>query len=189
MIEEFGEASVKTSLFGFSCQLNKDVEVFLHEKAIEFSKQYLSKTHLIYTPYKGENVLAGYFTLATKSLIVKRDVLSKTMSKKIVRFSTHDREAKQYVISATLIGQLGKNDANGYGKLISGDDILAVACDQIRFAQAIVGGRFVYLECEDHSKLREFYHRNGFFEFGRRNLDPDETDLQGSYLLQLLRYL
>ena len=52
-----------------------------------------------------------------------------------------------------------------------------------------LGGRFVYLECEDKPKLIDFYAENGFCEFDRRPLDRDETDLSGDYLVQMLKYL
>ncbi|MDO4162730.1 MAG: N-acetyltransferase, partial [Pseudomonadota bacterium] len=32
-----------------------------------------------------------------------------------------------------------------------------------------------------------FYESNGFVPFGKRKLDSDETDLKGSYLIQLLK--
>lgn len=86
-----------------------------------------------------------------------------------------------------LIGQLGKNYYNEYNKLISGDVLLKMACDKIREAQEILGGRFVYLECEDKDKLKEFYEDNGFVCFGKRNLEKDERDKNsGEYLLQMM---
>ena len=39
LIEEIGEEPVKELLSNFSCPLNKDVEIFLKQKAIEVSKQ------------------------------------------------------------------------------------------------------------------------------------------------------
>ena len=44
---------VQTELDKFSCILNKDVEKFLREKAVLFDRQGWSKTHLLYTSYKG----------------------------------------------------------------------------------------------------------------------------------------
>lgn len=56
--------------------------------------------------------------------------------------------------------------------------------------QVIVGGKMVYLECEDKPRLIEFYSRNGFVNFGKRYLDKDETDTQsGEYLIQMLKYM
>ena len=49
---------------------------------------------------------------------------------------------------------------------------------------------FVYLECEDKSKLKEFYESNGFICFGKRNLEKDERDRNnGDYLLQMVKDL
>ena len=73
--------------------------------------------------------------------------------------------------------------------MISGDELLKLACDTVAAAQFNVGGRFVYLECEDKQKLIEFYSENGFCEFDRRTLDRDETGLSGDYLVQMLKYL
>ncbi len=74
--------------------------------------------------------------------------------------------------------------------MITGDEILKMACDKINEVQLIAGGSFVYIECEDVQKLKEFYLRNGFIEFGKRMLDNDERDdLSGDYLIQMVKYL
>lgn len=48
MISKLGENEVKSILSSFVCPVNKDVETFIKYKAIEFSKQYLSRTTLVY---------------------------------------------------------------------------------------------------------------------------------------------
>ncbi len=73
MIAELGEEKVKNILAEFSCPYNKDVEEFLKFKAIEFSKQGLSKTKLVFTSYKEKLVLVGYFTLGNKVIVIKKD--------------------------------------------------------------------------------------------------------------------
>lgn len=89
-----------------------------------------------------------------------------------------------------MIAQLGKNYANGYDALISGDELLDEACHKIKLLQLDIGGRFAYLECEDKPKLIDFYARNGFCEFDHRTLDKDEVDkLDGAYLVQMLKYI
>lgn len=86
-----------------------------------------------------------------------------------------------------LIGQLGKNYYNGYNDLISGDILLKLACDKVKEAQDILGGRFVFLECEDKPQLKDFYESNGFVCFAKRNLEKDERERNtGDYLLQML---
>lgn len=44
MIQELGEGRTKEILSEFSCPLNKDVEFFLHCKAIEFARQGIAQT-------------------------------------------------------------------------------------------------------------------------------------------------
>ena len=94
MIQEVGEERTKEVLSTFSCPLNKDVEYFLHSKAIEFAKQGIAQTQLVFTSYKGEPVLVGYFTLSNKVLEIPRKSVSKTMAKKVNRFAmTRDRKS------------------------------------------------------------------------------------------------
>lgn len=190
MINNIGEGKVKNVLSNFSCPLNKDVEDFLKHKSIEFSKQGIAITYLIFASYKKEYVLAGYFTLATKIIAIYRTSLSTTLRKRINKFSQYDNNLKRYTLTAPLIGQIGKNFCNNYNSLITGDELLKLACDKVRAIQGDIGGRVVYLECEDKEKLTNFYSGNGFVVFGVRSLDRDEVDLiDGSYLVQMLKYL
>lgn len=70
---------------------------------------------------------------------------------------------------------------------ISGDILLDMACEKVLEAQNIIGGKIVYIECEDNQNLNDFYSRNGFYEFGKREKEPKEL-LEGSYLVQMLKY-
>lgn len=190
ILEIQGECFLREILSNFSCR-NRDVEKFLKGKsAIDFAKQGITQTFLVYTLYKGQNVLCGYFSLASKYIVVSRNAVSKTLAKRLKKFTIRTEDRSNYIISMPLIAQLGKNYTNEYNKLISGDELLKMALDKVKEAQMILGGRFVYLECEDIIKLREFYQSNGFVEFGRRKLDPDERfDMEGTELIQLLKYV
>ena len=57
---------VKSSLQNFSCPLNADVEDFIRNKAIEFSRQRLASVWLVLASYRNEWVTVGYFALAQK---------------------------------------------------------------------------------------------------------------------------
>ncbi len=185
--KNIGEKDTKCILEDFECALNKDVEYFIKEKAIEFSKQDIAETFLVTSSYKKEEVVVGYFALATKSVKMKKNTLTGKKKKRFNRFAEYDEENSCFFISLPLIGQLGKNYKNGYNKLITGDVLLKLACDKMKEAQEILGGRFIYLECEDKPSLKEFYERNGFVCFGKRNLERDERDKNtGEYLLQML---
>lgn len=189
MIEVRGEAAMREELSHFSCPLNPDVELFLKEKAIEFGKAGFAATHLIYHSYKGKPVLVGYYALAYKSVCIKGTQLNSRWRSRLRRFANYDSELKQYQIALPLIGQLGKNFADGYDKLVTGDDLLGFACQKIRETQLVFGGRMAYLECEDKPELKAFYQRNGFFEFAHRNLDRDEIGHDTSrYLVQMIKY-
>lgn len=193
LAEELGEDTAKRILSDFSCPLNPDVEYFLARKAIDFAKNGWAQTHLVFASYQGKWVLVGYFALANKYIRISARFLGKTTSslrRRIARFATFDKDLKSYFLAAPLIAQLGKNYANGYDALISGDELLDEACHKIKLLQLDIGGRFAYLECEDKPKLIDFYARNGFCEFDHRTLDKDEVDkLDGAYLVQMLKYI
>ena len=185
-----GEKRTREILGEYKCELNQDVEYFLKEKAIEFSKQDISRTYIVMSQYKDNDVIVGYFAITNKVTNIKKVKLSETKRKRLLKFAVYDKDSKCYNIALPLIGQLGKNYYNGYNNLISGDILLKLACDKIKEAQELLGGRFVFLECEDKTKLEEFYESNGFVCFGKRNLEKDERNKnEGEYLLQMLRDL
>lgn len=189
MLEQLGEDTVKSILSSFSCQLNEDVEYFLKHTAITFARQQIAMTHLVFASYKKENVLVGYYTLASKYITLSKDVLSSRLRSRVTKFGQYNSETKRYLVTAPLIAQLGKNYYKGYNKLITGDELLKMACDKVAQAQMVIGGKVVYLECEDVPKLKDFYEQNGFVSFGKRYLDKDELRLKGEYLIQLLKYI
>jgi hypothetical protein len=190
LIENVGEDRAKEILSAFSCPQNKDVEDFLRFKAREFSRQGIAQTHLVFTSFQELPVLIGYFTLANKTIVLPKKNLSTKWCARAKRFSVGYNIDGAFWIPAPLIAQLGKNFTNGYNDLITGDELLKLALDRVREAQAMLGGKFVYLECEDKDKLVSFYEENGFVEFGKRSLERDERDTQtGEYLIQLLKYL
>lgn len=187
MIDQLGEDVTKTILSSFSCPLNKDIENFIKYKAIEFSKRTTAKTHLVFWQTDDEKYMefVGYYTITYKVITVDRSALSNTEAKKLKNQGVYDESKQEYSVSAPLIAQLGKNYTNGNDTLIDGADLLHLAVNKIRKIQKEIGGRFMYLECEDKENLLEFYTKNNFKIFGKRNLDRDETDLNGEYLIQL----
>ena len=143
----------------------------------------------MYASYRGKAEIAGYFTLANKYITVKKNRLSGSLAKRIAKFAVYDPTIRSYTLSAPLIAQLGKNHTNGLNCLMTGDELLKLACDKVSKIQLELGGRVTYVECEDKPKLIEFYSSNGFCEFDRRTLDRDETGLAGEYLVQMLKYI
>lgn len=190
IISELGEEKSKQILSNFCCPKNKDVEDFIKLKSIEFSKQGLAGIHLVFIIIDDNLSLLGYFALSNKIISISSKSLSNTLKKRISKFATYDKETNTYILSSILIGQLGKNYNNGLNEYIKGDELLKIACDKVRETQMDVGGKIVYLECEENEYLMNFYKNNGFISFGKRKLDKDEIEtLKGSYLIQFLRYL
>lgn len=192
MIEKLGDKSntLHKLISEFSCPLNKDVEKFFKTSAITFAKQNLAPTYMVFTSYQGQLVQVGYYTLCTKTIHVSKARVSSNLRKRLLKFSAVNRETGDLVIVSPLIAQLGKNYYNDYNTLISGDILLKMAIDRVRDAQKALGGKTVYVECEDKPRLLDFYQRNGFVTFNKRLLERDETEvMHGEYLMQLLRYL
>ncbi|MCI7800300.1 MAG: N-acetyltransferase, partial [Eubacterium sp.] len=119
LIENIGEDRVKAILSEFYCPLNSDIEIFLKSKAVEFEKQGISATQLIFTSYKDNPVLVGYYTLSTKAFNISKAAISRTLSKRINKFATYSPELRAYILPAPLIAQLGKNYAGNHNKLLT----------------------------------------------------------------------
>ena len=188
MLEEIGEDDVKKILSNFSCPLNLDVEYYLKQHAIEFDKISRTPTTLIFRSYQGQSVLVGYFSLTNKSIDIPYTILSNSMRKKVAKYSDYVHDIHCYRLPSPLIAQLGKNFNNGYNKLITGDELLKMACDRVALSFETVGGKIAYIECEDSIPLINFYSNNGFIEFGRRDLDKDEHErIRGNYLVQMFK--
>lgn len=191
IIDEKGEDFCREILSFFSCPPNPDVEKFLTKRsAIDFAKQSIAQTFLVYASYRGKNVLCGYFTIANKYIVVGSHSVSKITARRLRKFAMPNISDDNLVIMAPLIAQLGKNYMNDYRKLITGDELLKMAIDKVSAAQRIIGGKVVYVECEDIDILKKFYEDNGFVIFGKRRLDKEERgEMNGSHLIQLLKYL
>lgn len=171
-VEEETKALLKTfksiSISGGESQ--HDVEGFLHNRAIEFDKSDLSKTHLVFATYQRKEILVGYFSIANKPLIFTKKQMqrfSNSLQKRIKRKSSNHTELiDNHLISAYLIGQLGKNctQESLKTKSVNGQILLTLAYDTIKEAQALTGGSYIWLEYEDVDKLRYLYTTFGFSE-------------------------
>lgn len=132
LMAQLDKERVTAILSSFSSPLNRDVELFIKQKAVTFDTQSISRTHLVFTSYKEQTVLAGYFTLAYKDFTIPAKNVGRSLRDRIKKFGSYDFETKAYKISAPLIAQLGKNFTDGYNKLISGDELLTMACNMSR---------------------------------------------------------
>ncbi len=133
----------------FKCSKNKDLEDFLHNKALDFGERGTSKTHLL---LKDNNVI-GYFTLSMKPILTEG--ISKEVIKKVDGFSKNRKCIYFY-----LIGQLGLHD-DYIGKGI-GEYLLFNAINLIEDANFAIGGRYILVDAFDCTPVIHFYEQNGF---------------------------
>lgn len=181
-----GEDLLQQVFSSFSCDKNSDVERFLLEQSINFTKKNQSVTYVVLTPEEGQ--IIGYFTITIKPITVNGDNFSNTIKKKIARVSEQDEESGNYSLSAYLIAQLGKNFKDGANKKISGDQLLGLAIEKIKELQYMVGGMVIFLEAENDEKLIRFYEdKNGFKRFDTKEIKAGTEDAHT--LVQLLKVL
>ncbi len=178
------ENVLRDTISGFSCPLNKNVEKFLKEQAIEFTKKNQSVTYLVFS--KVDATLAGYFSLASKPIEVKSDIFSKTVQKKISRVSEYNSEHQIFHLSAYLIAQFGKNFKENTNKIISGQELMELAKGKIRELQYMLGGMVTFLEAEANEKLLDFYTKQNSFKIFDTRIANSADDGQ---LVQMLATL
>lgn len=188
-IDENGLEKTRAALAKFSTKrsnrensLNKDIEVFLKNNAIQFAKEKKSITYLVFNMKDG--VLLGYFTLAHKTIEVPQSRLSKTKRRVIERYAQLNEALNVYPVSAFLIAQFGKNYALDEKQRISGDLLMKLVDKELYDVQHRIGGGLKYLDCEDDIKLIDFYHsKQNFNLFGER-ISPKD----GKRYLQLMKF-
>jgi ankyrin repeat protein len=184
--KDLGEDELRQILSEFFCDKNPDVERFLKEQSVEFTKKNQSVTYLVFS--NDDVSLVGYFTLTIKPITVNAENFSNTMKRKIARVSELDEENGTYTLSAYLIAQLGKNYKDGVNEKITGEQLLQAAINTIKELQYMVGGMVIFLEAEDKEKLIQFYEdENGFKQFDVRETKSQDDDAH--VLIQLLKVL
>lgn len=186
MLDTYGEEKLQAILSRFMCPQNTDVENFIQTKAIGFARQRIAMTYLVFSDREHPE-LVGYFTLANKFVSITGTVLSKTLKKRILKFSQYDGELDRFLVSMPLIAQLGRNFSSSLSASITGRELLEMACGKVQEAQFIIGGKTVYIECASNPKLYDFYSASQFVQFGQRDRDTDEI-VESTILVQMLKY-
>lgn len=173
-LEMAGEEELRNDLAAFSCNQNKEIEIFLKEKAIDFAKRKLSITYLVNDEEDGE--ILGYFTLTHKSIVADGKNLSKKAKRKLERYSRKDGKTGNYMASAFLLAQFGKNFSVENGKRISGAELMDFVDYVLYDVQRRIGGGIIYLDCEDEQKLIDFYIGQNFKRFDDRFSEEEEKE-------------
>ena len=150
---ENSTSQVKKLLKTFTCNINLDLQNFLHNKAITFEKNLRSRTYL-YIDNKNQNVI-GYFTIAINYLETKN--LDKSLVEYINGHTTPTNALPCY-----LIGQIAISDDYRNKKL--GKFLLDDALEIIDDTQIKLGGRFITIDSVNDEKVLDFYRQNSFVE-------------------------
>ena len=166
-----GEVKIKEDLSFFSCPMNPAIENFIRKRAIDFARRKLSITYLVNDLDDGQ--ILGYFALTHKAVLISNSRLSNTSRKKLERFARLDRGTGDYMASAFLIAQFGKNYGVDNGERISGKELMDIANDILVNIQRQIGGGIIYLDCENNEKLQKFYVNEKFQRFGERFSEED----------------
>lgn len=172
LIDELEEdKELKPLLSSFSCSQDKDIEYFLHNRAIEFEQLSKSRTYLICSQEELETknitelTVYGYISLAIKILSVPIAV-SNRVRKELDGFSAKIHGEQISDFPCYLIGQLSRN-SNISRDALNGEMLINFAEDIIATAVEAVGGRYMMIECRDSKKLIQFYKNNDFEEIAR----------------------
>lgn len=185
-VQDFiGEDQLKEILSDFFSPKNKDVEMFLKKRAVEFTKKQQSVTYLVFSQETLD--LAGYFSITMKPVVINAEGLSNAIKRKLDRISKYDKENDSYTVAAYLIAQFGRNYSESVKCPISGTDLMDYAIVQLSAIQYQLGGLMVYLECEEKEALLNFYqNKKGFRLFGERMTNQES---ESHKLLQLMSFL
>ena len=188
---EYGDGAVGEMLSDFTTSvsddsddgpLNPEIERFLKNNALQFSKEKKSVTYVVGDEDDGS--VLGYFTLAHKVIEIPAFGLSRTTLRNIDRYASPSPE-NTYLISAFLIAQLGKNYGVDGGMRISGDELMRLAVRELCDVQHRIGGGLIYLDCEANAKLIRFYQdQQNFRLFGERISESD-----GKRYLQYMKFI
>lgn len=146
-----------------------DVDYFLKNKSVLFDKQGLSRTHLVFSSYKGQSILVGYFTISNKPLVFTKRMLdkcTKTLKKKLQQKGETHSGNDNLIIQGYLIAQIGKNYSKEAlaTKSLNGEDLLTLAYEMVESGSKIFGGSYIWVEYEDNEKLKKYYKDFGFTE-------------------------
>lgn len=108
LIEQLGETQVEKILSTFECPKNNDIEYFIRNTAVNFTKNQLAPTCLVFVYSENGPILIGYYTITMKTLNLESMNISKSLNKKISKFATYNEELHTHSVPSPLIAQLRK---------------------------------------------------------------------------------
>lgn len=150
------------ALNNFKNILDKDIQIFLNEKAVSFEEREWCSTYLLINRDELEHrkiKIEAYFTLSHQILRFS-DSVSKNKKKKL----GNGIIPRDNAVPVILIGQLGKYISKEKKSSISMEEILSLAENIILSVKEKIVCSLVLVECKiNNVKLIDKYQKNGFF--------------------------
>lgn len=181
LLDMEGGEELFTKMASSFSSINKDVEQFFKEKAIQSCRLNTSSTYIVVST-DGVLEVLGYFTLASKMLTIKTNSLSKTEQKQISRFGYYDEDSQSYKVPAILIAQFSKNFSSNIR--LNASDLMDIVLKQVKNVLNLTSGKTVFLECEKIKKLTDFYESQHF-----KFLDNEILSKNNKEMLQMYRLI
>lgn len=167
LFDKYDVNIIQNILNQYKCNKNEDIQSFLINNSIIFTKKHQAITYLIFDK---SGILQGYFALSIKSINIGVENFSKSALGKVLRLSDIDDERNTVNPAAYLIAQLGKND----NSKIDINIMFEMISYYINKFQNGCGGVVEFLEAENASKLIALYENCGFKKFNIRNSKTEE---------------
>ncbi|MBR0039124.1 MAG: hypothetical protein IJP71_03890 [Lachnospiraceae bacterium] len=178
LLRKYSKEELQTKFNAFSCQKNKEIELFIKNNSISFSLKHQSVSYIIFDTTV--NRVVAYFALSIKPIRFDITTLSNTALKRLERISEVDLIDNTITPSAYLIAQLGKSD----DAQIDINDIFYFLDNNIIDIQNACGGVVEFLESENNDKLIALYQNRGFKIFNiRKSKSGEERKLVQMYRL------
>lgn len=168
LLRKYSIEELQEKFDSFSCQKNKEIELFIKNNAINFSLKHQSVSYIIFDTTT--NSVVAYFALSIKPIRFNINALSNTALKRLQRISDVDLIDNSITPSAYLIAQLGKVDSSK----IDIHDIFYFLDNNIIDIQNACGGVVEFLESENNDKLIKMYQDKGFKTFNIRKSKSGE---------------
>ena len=168
LLRKYSKEELQSKFDNFTCNKNKEIEMFIKNNAIDFSLKHQSVSYIIFDT-KTQDVVA-YFALSIKPIRFDINRLSNTALKRLQRISEVDLIDNSITPSAYLIAQLGKVD----NAKIDINDIFYFLDNNIIDIQNACGGVVEFLESENNDKLVKMYQDIGFKTFNIRKSKSGE---------------
>lgn len=157
LIEKVGRNEIERFISTFECNLDREIEHFLLEKAIIYEQHNISRTFLVVNDNHEHVYLLAYYTIVMKEFKLE-EKLSRSKKKKYLGTTFEINQP----FPAILIGRIGKNTSVLKQLQISGENLMLRILETVNRICDYAGGRLLYVEAKDNKYLHTFYTASSF---------------------------